>query len=203
MINTIKKLSKKKQQSGFVILGMIKFSLKIIYQKISNDNSLLNKLLECLKNAFNLIKINNQSNFDLLKVSLMNAIETKNWDEMQHYVFNFEYGPEDIVTLNKHNKQISLGESADFNTESSTKLDNKLELSMHKELASSTRNLNISPMNTTVSCEFTQGLKSMQGDDLKFSKINNKHKMSYMSLAVDITMSAVQIKRLFISEMNK
>jgi hypothetical protein len=201
----MKTLSKKKQQSGFVILGMVKYSLKIFYQRISNDGKYLSKYLECIKGMVSLIKIDHESNFEVLKVNLMNAIEIKNWDEIQHLVFNFDYGPEEIMTVSKHRKQILIGESADFNTESSTKLDNKLEISIDKHVPSSARNFNIiSPLNNSVvKCDFSTNLKMLQNDHLKFTKVNSKIKMPFLNLAVDITMSSVQIKKLFIAEMSK
>jgi hypothetical protein len=205
LITNMKNLSKKKQQSGFVILGMIKYSLKLFLPKIINEDNIQNKYLDSIKNIFQFIKNNDDSNFDLLKINLMKAIDIKNWDEIQHLIFNFEYGPEDKIVIDKHNKKICLGDTADFNTESSTKLDNKLELSMNKEVVSSTRNLKVissSPMsinNVVIKTDSSQKLKVLSSDSLKFVKINKK--LPYLSLAVDITMSAAQIKKLFISEM--
>jgi hypothetical protein len=208
LINTMKNLSKKKQQSGFVILGMVKFSLKIFYQKISNDYKLLSKYLDCIKGMVNLIKVDHESNFEVLKVNLLNAMENNNWDEIQHLVFNFDYAPEEVRTVNKHNKQIIIGESADFNTESSTKLDNKLEISIHRDTASTTRNLNIiSPVNTSVRNDFSssKNLNTLKNDHIKFSRVNtgSRVKMPFLNLAVDITMSSQQIKKMFINEMTK
>lgn len=204
----MRNLSKKKQQSGFVILGMVKFSLKIFYQKISSDYKLLSKYLECIKGMVNIIKVDHEPSFEVLKVNLLNAMENTNWDEIQHLVFNFDYAPEEVMTVNKHNKQIILGESAEFNTESSTKLDNKLEISIHRDTASTTRNLNIiSPVNTSARNDFssTNNLNILKSDHIKFSRVNSgsRIKMPYLNLAVDITMSSQQIKKLFINEMTR
>ncbi len=198
----MKFFSKKKGQSGFVILGIIKFSLKLFYQKIMGDENLLNKHLETIKYMFNLIKINNDRNFDILKGNLMKSIEIRNWDEIQHIIFNFDYGPEEVDLSNKNSKKLSIVENSDFNTDASTKIDNKLEISINKDVISSTRNLNKdSPINKlSVKTTTPTSFKSFHTDGLKFTKVS-KVKLPSLSLAVDITMTAIQIKKLFINEM--
>jgi hypothetical protein len=199
----MKNLSKKRAQSGFVILGMIKFSLKLFHRKISHDEILVNKHLETIKAMFNLIKITNDKNFDLLKANLMKSIEKQNWDDIQHIIFNIDYGPDDVELSSKILKKLSI-ESSDFNTESSTKIDNKLEISINKEGMSSTRNLNKdSPMNQlTVQKISTNSFQSLKTDGLKFTKVS-RIRLPTLSLAIDITMTAYQIKKLFITEMTK
>jgi hypothetical protein len=199
----MKTLSKKKGQSGFVILGMIKFSLKLFYRKISHDDFLVSKHLETIKTMFNFIKITNDKNFDLLKTNLMKSIEKQNWDDIQHIIFNIDYGAEDVDFSSKISKKLSI-ESSDFNTESSTKIDNKLEISINKDGISSTRNLNKdSPLNQlTVQKTSTNSFQALKTDGLKFCKVS-RIRLPSLSLAVDITMTACQIKKLFISEMTK
>ena len=135
----------------------------------------------------------------------MKALDMRNLDEIQHLIFNFEYGPEDKIEIDKNNKKIWLAESTEFNTESSTKLDNKLEISINKESASSTRNLNIvSPINKgSVKVSTESPLKMLHADNLQFLKVKNRIKLPYVNIAVDITMSELEIKKLFLAEMRR
>jgi hypothetical protein len=197
----MKALAKKKQQSGFVILGIVKFSIKIIFPMILNDEGLLNKYLDNIKLIFSDSKFPKSEGFEIFKSNLTKSIETKHWDDVQHLILNYE--SDDISNDKKSSrKSLSIGETADFNTESSTKLDNKLEISV-KDAVSSTRNLHIiSPVNRIVKSESSANIKMLHNDHIKFTNAS-KVKYPFISLAVDITLTAVQIKRLFIAEMNK
>jgi hypothetical protein len=119
-------------------------------------------------------------------------------------IFNCEYGPEDTIIIDQNtNKSLSISDSSNYNTDSSTKLDNKLEISINKDMVTSSRNLNIiSPANKEVTVKSKSSLDMLHGDQLKFTKVV-RPKLPFLSLAVDITMSAILIKKLFIKEMKK
>ncbi len=89
--------------------------------------------------------------------------------------------------------------SSDFATDSSTKLSNKLEISV-TNLPGSTRDLNlISPTSKVQKTESSSNIKILNNDGIKFTNI--KSKLPYISMAVDMTSTATQIKRDFISTM--
>ncbi len=102
-------------------------------------------------------------------------------------------------------KKITIGEAEFTNTESSTKIDNKIELTLNnKESVTSTRNLNLyspaSSSSKSVKNDYCPKIKLINNDNIQF---NRKTNLPLCRLAVDITLSAIQIKQIFLHEMNK
>jgi hypothetical protein len=197
----MKSLCLKKQQSVFVLMGMIKYSLKMIFPKINSDECLLNKYIEVIRLIFNkIINIDNEC-FLIFKSNLIKSIETANWDEMQHLIFNYEIDEGDKMGVRI--KSMSINGVSEFNTSSSTKIDNKLEISM-KDMTTqgSTRNFNIvSPVYNETEASSSSKIKIMKNDNIKFTNLRTKP--PFITLAVDVTISAIQVKKIFITEMKK
>jgi hypothetical protein len=199
----VKTLVNKKQQSSFVIMGILKYSVKMLVPKIMSSNDLKERYFKCIAQIIHLIKLTNDSEFDSMKINLLKAIEARNIDELQYLVLNFEMYPDNDTVIRKKNLEMhmSLIGDSEFNTETSTKLDNKLEISI-KEVVSSTRNLKIiSPR--VIKSESSSNLTILKSDQLKFSVIRNKIKLPFLCLAVDATLNSIQMKRIFINEMTK
>ena len=207
VIDKMKSICKKRNQSGFVIIGIIKFSIKMLLPSIENNDIILIKYYETLKIIFDSLKVDkDNSTFELLKKNLINAIDNKQYEEVQHLILNYEYGLNDIKYDNKaKSKKITIGDAEFTNTESSTKIDNKIELTLNnKESVTSTRNLNLySPASSSgksVKNDFCPNIKLINSDNIQF---NRKTNLPLCRLAVDITLSAIQIKQIFLHEMNK
>jgi hypothetical protein len=117
-------------------------------------------------------------------------------------LLNFECSSNDNIEMEAKisKKKITI---TDYNTESSTKLDNKLEISVGGAV-SSTRHFDlISPMsNKSVrNTSSNNSLKLLHNDSIKFTKVNNNQKLPLLRIATDVTVSAIQIRQVFISEM--
>lgn len=198
-----KSLSKKKEQSGFVILGILKYSMKIIFPRLSSEPEWLAKFFDLLRSILDSMKVNNDKSFDLFRHNVFKSIDSKNFDDVAHLILNYDRGSDDIIVEKRINKKsISIAEMSAFNTESSTKLDNKLEI-LIKDSASSTRNFQLtSPVSQVVKNDSFCNLKLIHNDQIKFTTLQNK-RLPFLSLGVDISLSAAQIKKIFISEMKK
>lgn len=201
LIDKMKVLSLKKQQSVFVLMGMVKYSLKMVFPQIISNEGLLTKYIEVIRLIFNkIINIENDC-FLIFKSNLIKSIETQNWDEMQHLIFNHEIDETDKMSARI--KSISINGISEFNTSSSTKIDNKLEISVKDISSQSTsRNFNIvTPLYNETDASSSSKIKIMKNDNIKFTNLRTK--LPFITLAVDVTISAIQVKKIFITEMKK
>lgn len=202
----MKNLHKKKEQSGYVIYNLIKSST-ILFEKIQNDSFLLDKYFEIIKLMLENLKLLDEKNFKFeeTKNYLVNLIDDKKYENFIENINNFNFDPDDITNEKKTLKKLSLGESSDYNnTDSSTKIE-KLEISIHKDYVSSTRNFNLisnyekSEKSNINNFDINLDIKS---DHMNYSIIN-KTKLPHLKIGVVITLSSLEIKRIFIDEMKK
>jgi len=201
VIDKLKVLSLKKQQSVFVLMGMVKYSLKMIFPQIISNEELITKYIEVVRLIFNkIINIENDC-FLIFKSNLIKSIETKNWDEMQHLIFNYEIDETDRMSVRI--KSLSINGVSEFNTSTSTKIDNNLEISVKDVTSQGTsRNFNIvSPTYNDTDASSSSKIKIMKNDNIKFTNIRTK--LPFIILAVDVTISAIQVKKIFMTEMKK
>jgi hypothetical protein len=153
----------------------------------------------------NLKKINDKNNsFEELKSKLYDFLEEYKLQEFRDLISKNNFDVEELVNEKKQLKKITLAETSELNiSDSSTKID-KLEISLNKEYSSSTRNFNlISPNQKAVSNTDTYGItQDINNDDIKY-KIINRAKLPHLRIGVVITLSSIEIKRIFIEEMRK
>jgi hypothetical protein len=192
----MRKFCKKNNQSGFVILGLIKFSIKMLLPKLDESA----KFFESLKGIVETLNSRKQDiTFEKFKRNILSSIENGQYEETQHLILNYDYGLEDIEYRGKGKKVLSLNDPDRISTESSSK-DNKLEISVNNTIMHSSRSLKIvSPVSLKSASSIE--LKAISHDHIGFSRIGIK--LPVLRLAVDITMSAHEIRKLFISEMNR
>lgn len=173
---------------------------------IKEDKILIIKYLECIKFVLeSLKKINDKDNsFEETKSNLINLLDKHKFDEFKDMLFKKKFDPEDLINEKKQLNKISLSDFSEFNnSNSSTKID-KLEISLNKDYTSSTRNFNlISTNKKVVSNTDTLGInQDIKKDQIKFA-VNNQVKLPYIRIGVVITLSSLEIKRIFIEEMKK
>lgn len=198
----MRSLSRKKDQTAFVVLGVIKYSLKTLYPKICLNKQLVVYLTEALKYMLDIIKSKGSNSFFILKENILKSLEVKNWEDVSHLISSYECGPDELVLEKKNKKNVSIVESSD--TEASTKIDNKLEITCKEVVGSSIRNFQTpSPMNNMIKMDTSSNLKILQGDNSFKWGMVNKQRLPYLTLAVDISLSGTQINKYFINEMKK
>jgi hypothetical protein len=205
LIDALIKLTKKKEQSAYVILNLIKFCIRDFVPQMekTKEVKLQQFFFMSLKNIFESLKPQKSNEkFEKFQKQVIKALENTDFKETCSIIEKCDLDLEDIkfeIRI-KHKKKLSLGESS-YNTEGSTGLGNKLEISIGGGV-SSTRNLTLtSPSNKIIKSETSSNLKLIYNDHIKFTKITQK--LPYLSLAVDITLSSTQIKKIFIQEMKK
>jgi hypothetical protein len=173
----------------------------MILPKLPED---ADKFFETIKGIVETLNSKKQdSTFDKLKRNILGSIENGQYEETQHLILNYEYGLEDIEYRGKGKKILLLNDPDRISTESSSK-DNKLEISLSNTLVMpSSRSLKIiSPV--SVKSSSSTELRSVNNDQIAFSRVNNiRIKLPMLRLALDITMSAQEIRKIFITEMNR
>lgn len=202
----MKNLYKKKDQSGFVIYYIIQFSANNFFNKIKDDEILKCKYVDSVKSMLEYVKkVNGKGiNFDELKMKITNSLEEKDFEEYITLINRHNFDSDDLINEKKSLKKISLGDSSVLShSDSSTKIE-KLEISMNKDYSSSTRNFNlISPNQKVVSNTDTFGInQEIKNDHINYTIIN-KAKLPHLRIGVIITLSSLEIKRIFIDEMRK
>jgi len=202
----MKNLSKKKDQSGFLIYSMIQSSANNYINVIKDEKIMRQKYSETVKSMLeNIKKINDKNNsFEELKSKLYDFLEDHKLEDFRDLISKNNFDAEELVNEKKQLKKITLAETSELNiSDSSTKID-KLEISLNKEYSSSTRNFNlISPNQKGVSNTDTYGItQDINNDDIKY-KIINRAKLPHLRIGVVITLSSIEIKRIFIEEMRK
>ena len=210
----IKNLSLKNNQSSLLILEMIKFSIKELLQNIldSNDINLIKKFSEVMLIIFKNLKFskNFDKNLEDKKKLIISNLEFNKLNEFAIIVKNFDCNSEDLIYEKKFQSKISLGENSDFNnTDTSTKIE-KLEITINKESASSARNFNFINQNIKnlhISLPYNSSnsnLESINNDCIKYSVVNNlNNKLPIVKLGIVITLSSLEIKKLFIDRMKR
>jgi hypothetical protein len=168
------------------------------------------KYFDTIKFIIETLDSKNQDNtFDKLKKNIITAIDNNQYEEAQHLILNFEYDLDDIKQKSRAKKVLSIGDPDRVNTEASSKYDNKLEMSFTKDTMGSSRSLKmVSPSHlksASVSTNISSNLSNViRGDQVGFSRVNSiRIKLPLLRLAVDITMSALEVKKIFINEMTK
>lgn len=209
-----KNLSSKNNQSCLLILEMIKFSIKELLPNIldSNDTNLEKKLSEVMIIIFKNLKFskNIEKNLEDKKKLILSYLDSNKLNEFALIIKNFDCNSEDLIYEKKFNTKISLGENSDFNnTDTSTKIE-KLEITINKESASSARNFNFINQNVKnlhISLPYNSSnsnLESINSDCIKYSVVNNlNNKLPIVKLGIVITLSSLEIKKLFIDKMNR
>jgi len=202
----MKNIYKKKDQSGFVIYSMIQSSANNYINVIKDEKIMRQKYSETVKSMLeNIKKINDKNNsFEELKSKLYDFLEDHKLEDFRDLISKNNFDAEELVNEKKQLKKITLAETSELNiSDSSTKID-KLEISLNKEYSSSTRNFNlISPNQKGVSNTDTYGItQDINNDDIKY-KIINRAKLPHLRIGVVITLSSIEIKRIFIEEMRK
>lgn len=202
----MKNLYKKKDQSGFVIYSMIQFSANSFLDYIKDDKIMRQKYSESIKSMLENIKKTNYKNnhFEELKTNLFNFLEENKFEQFKELISENNFDSEELINEKKQLKKISLGDTSELNnSDSSTKID-KLEISLHKDYSSSTRNFNlISPNQKVVTNTDTYGInQDINNDNINYSIIN-RAKLPHLRIGVVITLSSLEIKRIFIEEMRK
>ena len=210
----IKNLSLKNNQSSLLILEMIKFSIKELLQNIldSNDINLIKKFSEVMLIIFKNLKFskNFDKNLEDKKKLIISNLEFNKLNEFAIIVKNFYFNSEYLIYEKKFQSKISLGENSDFNnTDTSTKIE-KLEITINKESASSARNFNFINQNIKnlhISLPYNSSnsnLESINNDCIKYSVVNNlNNKLPIVKLGIVITLSSLEIKKLFIDRMKR
>ena len=204
-LETLVKLSEKKLQSSFVIFGLITYSVKILFPKIEHKIKYTDLYLENLRTILNIIPITHDKKSRLFKQNIFKAINSKHFDEVQHIILNHELSEDGkFFEPKSFRKSISIGDVG-LDTDNSTSFDNKLEISV-REISPTARNLNIIPNLVTKKSEklsSTTCLKGRLSDNIPFTKITPKRNMPFLYIAIDITTSAEEIKKIFIDEMRR
>lgn len=186
---------------------MIQSSANSYLNSIQDDKMMRQKYAESVKSMLESIKKINDKNdqFEELKTKLFNSLDENKFQQFKDLISESNYDPEDLVHEKKQLKKISLGDTSDLNnSDSSTKID-KLEISLHKDYSSSTRNFNliISPNQKVVTNTDTYGINhDINNDNINYSIIN-RAKLPHLRIGVVITLSSLEIKRIFIEEMRK
>jgi len=202
----MKNISKKKDQSGYVIYYMIQNSTSHFLNLINEDKVMKQKYVECIKNMLeNIKKINDiNCNFEEMKFKLSSLLEEIKLDEFKDLITKFDFDPEDLINEKKHLKKINLGDTSELNnSDISTKID-KLEISLNKDYSSSTRNFYLnSPERKVVNNTDTYAINNEISNDHMNYTIINRAKMPHLKIGVVITLSSLEIKRIFIEEMRK
>lgn len=209
-------LSAKSNQNNIVIFGIVKYSIKVFYPiiKQGEDDIILLKYYDTLKNIFDSISYSEVYSYKLLKSSktsfkytFFQFYNNQKYDEMLNLILGYEYEDDDIVVsvlndnsdLNNSKKLIGID---NYNTDSSTKCG-KLEISTAKDLNSSTRKIQFnSPINRISSDYTNNAIKNIQNDNIRFKK-KLTNKLPFLRLATDITLTGIQIKREFIKQMKE
>lgn len=208
----MKNIHKKKDQSAYVIYGTIQSSAANFIQFLKADKTTKQKYTESVKYMLENIKKtnsnNNNNNFEEIKTKLFNFLRENNLEEFKDLITKSSFAPEELVIEKKKQlKKISLGETTEIsNSDSSTKID-KLEASYNKDYSSTSRNFNlISANNKHVVSSSTDTLgiiQDIRNDSINKYSVINKVKLPYLKIGVVITLSSLEIKRLFINEMQK
>ncbi len=202
----MKNLYKKKDQSGFVVYYMIQSSSKNFLNFIKEDKIIKQKYVDTVRIMLeNIKKINDKNNnFEEMKTNINNLLEENKFEEFKDLITKANYEPEELINEKKNLKKISLADTSELNnSDSSTKIE-KLEISLNKDYSSSTRNFNlISSNQKVVSRTDTLGInQDIKSDHINYSMIN-KSKLPHLKIGVVITLSSLEIKRIFIEEMRK
>ncbi len=186
---------------------MIQSSAKDFLDLIKNDKIMSQKYAESVKSMLeNIKKIDDKNGFfEELKKKLFNNLNENNFEQFKEFLSKNNFDSDDLIHEKKQLKKISIEETYDLNnSDSSTKID-KLEISLHKDYSSSTRNFNLISPNQKVAVTNvdTYGInQDINNDNIKYSIIN-RAKLPHLRIGVVITLSSLEIKRIFIEEMRK
>jgi len=217
----MKNILTKKDQSAFVIYGVIQSSAANFLPYVKDNHITKQKyaesvkyMLESLKKPNNKSNDKNINNFEGLKTKLFHLLDENKQEEFKDLVTKSNYDPEDLVIEIKQFQKIIVGENASDlnNSESSTKIE-KIEASFNK--GHSSRNFNLTASinkhvvigisNNSNSRTDTLGSSQDIRNDISSIKYSNldKVKLPYLKIGVVITLSNLEIKRIFIDQMQK
>jgi hypothetical protein len=203
----MKNIFRKKDQSAFVIYGMIQSSAANFFIFINVDRIIKQKYLESVKYMLeNIKKINDKNNnFEEMKSKIFECLDENKLEEFRDLITKTNFDTEELIIEKKQLKKISLGETSELNNSDLSKKMEKIEPTCNKEYSSSTRNFNLNSTNKKQAVNSIDMLginQEIRNDSIK-SSILNKEKLPYLKIGVVITLSSLEIKRIFINEMQK
>jgi hypothetical protein len=196
-IEKMKSLCKKQNQSGYVIIGIIKYMTRSLLPKIDNNDHLKIKYFETLKNILDTLSIEKDDfSFESFKERVLGFINHKNYNDVQKSIMRYEYDSDYIYNEKKSIKHYY---SQIISTDYSTKMD-KIEYILNRESSESNPNVDLfSPEPIKEEVEMVN-LKLLHSDNIQFKNVR-KVRLPYCKIAIDITLSAMQIKQIFMNEM--
>jgi len=145
----MKNIFRKKDQSAFLIFGMIQSSAANFIIFIKDDRIIKQKYSESVKYMLeNIKKINDKNNnFEEMKSKIFECLDENKLEEFRDLITKTNFDTEELIIEKKQLEKISLGETSDLNnSDLSTKIE-KIGPTFNKEYSSSSRNFNLNSNN--------------------------------------------------------
>jgi hypothetical protein len=177
---------------------------KSLFPKIEKNESLKKKFFETVKNILQSFAYTKEdASFESFRDRILSSIENKSHNDVQKSILRFEYDSDDIYNEKRSIKQYY---SQIISTDYSSKMDkmDKIEYILNKENNESPNSPNIDlfahePIKDEAELA---NLKLLANDNIPCKSVT-RVKLPYCRVAIDITLSAIQIKQIFINELNR